>query len=373
MRITIDTHAATPAEMGICIATLQACGADMPKLPQAPSDAEVLRMMDGTAFSFDEHAGSLLGLAGLEHTDKIAKLIGLLNDELYSRRIPAPDNPASGADAAALNSDAADLPMLMTQHGEIVKGDATRALDVAAGVDLAAVFGGGHPADVLEKITGQPCPPELRAICDETVNTSGIQLDKAGIPWDSRIHSASKSINQTDGLWRQKRGVSPDLVATVVGQLKQAQSVPGVAREEQPDGTVTDVDPTDTGVGAISTINDLASEVAQTARIIPPPPPRKTHMFDPSAGNSERSDKVDAFGDKTGPGGAAPPADTGEIDSLPRLLKFITEQKLAGKINQAQVQQALIALGIEGPLPVLQSRPDLIPEMVKKLRAIGGL
>ncbi len=385
MRITIDTHAATPAEMGICIATLQACGADMPGgtrdvIIDTSKAGPIYRTGYAGDDSFDTRAGSLLGLAAMAHTDEIVKLIGLLNDELYSRRIPTADNPESGADAAALNSDASGFTkeeLTAKFNNEVVKPLLAPMVEVVEKLDLANVFGGAgggakNTAIVVHAeqgdTTGEPLP-------NITSTVSGVTLDKAGIPWDSRIHSASKSINQTDGLWRQKRGVSPELVATVVGQLKQAQSVPGVPGVGTHGSSDLDADAaklTAMGGDAGPTVDDVFGAnqhqgqvvgTPPTGKIIPPPPPR----IDVTNLHSNGQETV------TGTPPPPPPTDTGEIDSLPRLLKFITEQKLAGKINQTHVQAALTALGIEGPLPVIASRPDLIPEMVKKLRAIGGI
>jgi len=39
-------------------------------------------------------------------------------------------------------------------------------------------------------------------------------IDSRDMPWDERIHAASKAIN-SDGTWRKKRGVSDEIVAEV--------------------------------------------------------------------------------------------------------------------------------------------------------------
>lgn len=353
MRITIDTHAATPAEMGICIATLVACGASAPDVARDTA----VPMTTPNAWHVVELVSALAERITELTAHEITRLLDLLNTELYSRRIPTADNPESGADAAALNSDASGFTkdeLTAKFNNEIVKPLLAPMVAVVEKLDLAGVFGGAG-GGVVSDDTAKAVNADLQGAVDTLIDRgretpSNVALDRAGIPWDSRIHSASKSINQTDGLWRQKRGVSPELVATVVGQLKQAQSVPGVGTHGSAELDADAAKLTAMGGDAGLTIEELGGVTGQLVKIPPPPPVAAAPSAPP-----------------------LPPTDTGEIDSLPRLLKFITEQKLAGKINQAQVQQALIALGIEGPLPVLQSRPDLIPEMVKKLRAIGGL
>lgn len=49
--------------------------------------------------------------------------------------------------------------------------------------------------------------------------TANTELDSAGIPWDSRIHSSSKGQNK-DGTWRGRKGVDKGLVERVTAELK---------------------------------------------------------------------------------------------------------------------------------------------------------
>lgn len=55
--------------------------------------------------------------------------------------------------------------------------------------------------------------PATSASAAEAVANAG-SLDKAGFPWDSRIHTASKSVIG-DGTWRKSPGVDKDLVIQV--------------------------------------------------------------------------------------------------------------------------------------------------------------
>lgn len=45
-------------------------------------------------------------------------------------------------------------------------------------------------------------------------------FDKAGIPWDKRIHSSSKATNE-DGTWRKRRNLSDVTYAAVMAELTQ--------------------------------------------------------------------------------------------------------------------------------------------------------
>ncbi|MBF0164443.1 MAG: hypothetical protein HQM01_08115 [Magnetococcales bacterium] len=57
---------------------------------------------------------------------------------------------------------------------------------------------------------------------------SAAAVDGDGIPWDARIHSCGKS--QIKGRWRLKRGVSAEMVAQVVEELR-GRGNGGVASE----------------------------------------------------------------------------------------------------------------------------------------------
>ena len=78
--------------------------------------------------------------------------------------------------------------------------------------------------------TNVPQPPA--ASCAATVATAvppsanPVTLDKAGLPWDDRIHASSKAF-VADGTWRKKRGVDDATVAQVEAQLKALMAVPG--------------------------------------------------------------------------------------------------------------------------------------------------
>lgn len=52
-------------------------------------------------------------------------------------------------------------------------------------------------------------------------NPAGVELDSAGLPWDARIHARTKA-KIADGTWRQKRGVAPEVIASVTAELRAA-------------------------------------------------------------------------------------------------------------------------------------------------------
>lgn len=54
----------------------------------------------------------------------------------------------------------------------------------------------------------------------EPIITSG-EVDSRGIPWDARIHAATKVVT-TKGAWRTRRGVEPALVKQIESELRTA-------------------------------------------------------------------------------------------------------------------------------------------------------
>lgn len=61
--------------------------------------------------------------------------------------------------------------------------------------------------------------PEVVGEVPEPVNAAAPAFDSSGLPWDGRIHAASKAVT-SDGKWRKRRGVGDDLVAGVEAELR---------------------------------------------------------------------------------------------------------------------------------------------------------
>jgi hypothetical protein len=61
--------------------------------------------------------------------------------------------------------------------------------------------------DVLEKETTEEMTPVVETVQSNTT----AELDKYGIPWNEKFHSANKSMTE-DGAWRMRRGADKDEV-----------------------------------------------------------------------------------------------------------------------------------------------------------------
>lgn len=80
------------------------------------------------------------------------------------------------------------------------------------------------PAD--QAAPAPPAPPASESLIEtEAQRAAGAgaapELDKTGLPYDARIHSSTKAVNN-DGTWRNKRGVDPALLTSVTAELRAA-------------------------------------------------------------------------------------------------------------------------------------------------------
>jgi len=196
----------------------------------------------------------------------------------------------------------------------------------------AAVFGGEapKPAGAVAPTPPAPVAPVAPTAPASTAPvapnpSSGIVTDKAGLPWDRRIHSESKSINKTDGLWRAKRGRDEALTAGIEAELRAAMAVE-----------------------------------------VPKPGPAPSPTVDPAAAPVA----------PVAPTVAAPTAPVAleQASTIPKTLGelMVAAQALvaSGKIASLDVVRATAAeLGIVA-LPLLGTRPDMCEAVYNKLIAL---
>ena len=54
---------------------------------------------------------------------------------------------------------------------------------------------------------------------------NGVEVDVTGLPWDSRIHSRTKS-KTNDGKWKIMRGIDPNVLTQVEQELRNVMAIP---------------------------------------------------------------------------------------------------------------------------------------------------
>lgn len=142
------------------------------------------------------------------------------------------------------------------------------------------------------------------------------KLDSEGLPWDARIHSGKKS-KTSDGKWRLVRGITPEMVQVVKSELRATMAIPAPAPQVPP-----------------------------TPASIPVPTPMPP----------------------------VPPAPTAIPGSVlfAGLINLVTESIGRGKLTQEKLIEVCRSEGLPS-LPAANSRPDLIPAIEAKLKAIIGV
>ena len=116
-----------------------------------------------------------------------------------------------------------------------------------------------EPVAALTELETPPAPELVEAACADL-------LDSSGIMWDARIHASTRT-RISDGTWKMKRGVEPELVAQVMAELKGA---PAPTKVEQ---FAAQVDPSSLGFGATVLASPTPPAPATVAAVPVPPVP----------------------------------------------------------------------------------------------------
>lgn len=276
----------------------------------------------------------------------------------------------------------------------------------AAGVEVltpAQAFAGDSPAAAFaqvdptpaEAFAGNVTPESAQAIASSNAvasapvqNTnnapasSGVTLDKNGLPWDARIHAESKAII-ADGTWRKKRGVDAALVTQVEAELRTLMAVPSPNVAVSPVApapaapiveTTAPVSPSFAAILTANTIPDAAPVLGN----VPPPPVAPVNF----AGNSPATvTTVSNLGN-------VPPAPTSIVAPVASATvnppsvasaapsnfvefigKFAPLMAAGGKLTQDEVKAACATYGV-AELHLLSNRNDLVPLVNAHLDAI---
>jgi hypothetical protein len=136
-----------------------------------------------------------------------------------------------------------------------------------------------------------------------------VELDTRGLPWDARIHSRERT-KIANGNWKNKRGLDAATIEAIEGELRGVMSAPA-------------------------------------ATVISPPVTNTT--------------QPDPDGSVT----------TASSSNFPDLMKKITAAITGGKVTAAQCSEIVARNGVKS-LPLLATRPDLIPQIELELDALIG-
>lgn len=141
--------------------------------------------------------------------------------------------------AATLRETAAMLNFIADRMAASVpEGTLTPVPAVDSTVRIPTAIIPPPPAPVIPAPPAPVIPPppqptdatllQPAALAADIARTDVVPLDKAGFPWDARIHSETPTINKSDGLWRMKRGIGDkrELVEAVEAELRANYPAP---------------------------------------------------------------------------------------------------------------------------------------------------
>jgi hypothetical protein len=191
-------------------------------------------------------AGFILTYAG---SDEPQSLHNLEFEDAVERAAEAAHSVAEPSPSQVFGKPHPDHPAINTQAPSVYQQIA--ALDAAPSTISTA-----GPTLVI------PNPPSGAAAQVATPPTtsftptavSGMVVDKTGLPWDSRIHSAAKSFN-ADGTWRARRGLVDGYSNQIECELRQVMAIPSPSTP------------------AMAATAPVAQAAVATSANIPAPPP----------------------------------------------------------------------------------------------------
>lgn len=206
------------------------------------------------------------------------------------------------------DEEAVNIPAFTTADEPQADADAEEA---------AAIFGKAvalNSPEVQAAMPGSvPVPSPPATVSAAVVNNEPVtgNLDKAGLPWDERIHASSRA-RTADGSWRRKRGIDDGSVAQVESELKALMALPGGGAVPAPPATVA---------------------------AIPAPP--------------------------------VPAAVVEDRQAYVTLLSVASAAINAKTLTNDQLSAAVVAVGVPS-LPLLANRLDLVPQVMAAVKAIIG-
>lgn len=232
-------------------------------------------------------------------------------------------------------------------------GSPVETVQVATPAPVAPV---AQPAQSVQPAAPAPMPqPD-----DEpaTVSSNPPAVDSTGLPWDERIHSATKS-TVANGQWRRKKGVPDELVAQVEAQLRGAVAQP--AQQIQP------ADP----------FAQFMQQTAQPATPAPVAQPVQPAAPAPMPQPMQAMAPLDAqqtaafFAQQPAMAPATAPTSPAPAD-FPSFMKVLAGAVAAQKVDPAYINGLCQQLGI-GAIADLMGNTALIPVAYNKLITDGKI
>lgn len=208
--------------------------------------------------------------------------------------------------------------------------------------------------DVAPSVSAAPSPVSpapAPAPAAPAPSGSGVAVDKAGLPYDTRIHSSAAEPLAKTGFWKRKKNISDEYVAEIEAELRAVMNA-GKPQAAAPTPTQSDV----TG----ASVTALAVPAADP-KPAPAPTPDTTTTVAAVAPPAPSAPAAPAPAPAPGVAPAAP-----TTNAFATFTRWILDHKLSPTDVVLEVQK----LGLT-QIPDLGKRPDLIPQVVAALQAKG--
>lgn len=169
----------------------------------------------------------------LADREEVAAAVPLLQMILDGTVAPRPTSPTAFPTLTEIVPPASDAAAVFGGQPAVVPASAapfvppTDAPSTAAAIPFpnapGALPAGVPPLPSVPSVSAPPIVPSAPVQTDGATVANlagGVVLDKAGLPWDERIHAGTKRQN-ADGTWTAKRGLNdPAFVARVTAELR---------------------------------------------------------------------------------------------------------------------------------------------------------
>lgn len=154
--------------------------------------------------------------------------------ELHSEVLKVADEVKTKFPENVVTSNA--IPQIINEETDDVDtGDNTQ---VNSWKEMPGQPGAYHNPELNSQVqNGQFIPPKQQT---QATSVGGVELDRDGVPWDKRIHSAERT-KTNKGTWRIRRNLDKDLVVQVTKELMQRQDDLASNAQAQPSPAVPQV------------------------------------------------------------------------------------------------------------------------------------
>lgn len=155
-----------------------------------------------------------------------------------------------------------------------------------------AALGIAAPAEGVAPVTGTPAAPAAPvtgAALEATITVdTNVELDKANMPWDERIHASTKTQTKA-GIWKKRKGVDEATFKAVVAELTAASDPLAIPanldrRNEVPAAPSTTVNHPEATIGGEPVAAPAAPAAPAAAQAPAAPAPEPVKQMTEAAG-----------------------------------------------------------------------------------------